>query len=154
MSEASETGVAQPGARQGFQMGGAVQFGVLFLLMGPLIGTFLFVAAAGSIGAVHGSPGDIAELMTTPFLLVGLVVFGYLVGGVPALLAGLLVGAASRRMQGWALYAAALVAGFAVTALPLVVWGSGSGDPLPYGGLGAVAALVCTGVARRCGLGT
>ncbi|MBC6982051.1 hypothetical protein [Caulobacter sp. 17J80-11] len=134
-------------------MSGAVQFGVLFLLTGPPIGSFLFVAAAGAIGAAHGSPRDIADLMAEPILLLGLVLLGYLFAGAPAFVAGLLVGAANRWVRGWTLSAVALAAGFVATALPLVAFGSGLSDPLPCGGLGAVVALACTGVARRCGLG-
>lgn len=131
----------------------AVQYAILFLLVGPGIGGTPF--ALGVVGFMATDSEQPLSLVLGAALTL---VFAYLFGCVPALLAGFVVGAASAWVRGRWLYLVALLVGFAA---PTAVFGWVDGSPpleawqgpVGFGALGALAALGCTWLARRSGLG-
>jgi hypothetical protein len=118
---------------------------LIFLVVGPPIGAILMVGGTELVRV--GSVGETRELfrwiVKYPVLIFGM---GYVIGGLPAVFAGLLVGARQVFYGGatwlWAL-ASGLAAGVALVAFLFVSVGSRSDDMHLISPQSAAVLLVC-----------
>lgn len=125
---------------------------LVFLLLGPPIGALTFILSVGAIGQV--TTGDLSGLAWIGlFALIYGVPISYLIGGVPAGIAGLILGV-GRAWLGWAGWRYALAVGalvgvgvFVATGQPIFP-NSGAQGPAIHSNLLLaatcfVATLIC-----------
>jgi hypothetical protein len=133
---------------------------VLFVVIGPPIGTFamIFTSSLPDL-ARTGSPDGLMYAATQLFHSLDLIEFGYVMGGLPALIAGIVASALPRVMTtGWAYRAWVTLSGALASAVVIFAFlgassmgvsaASNLANAAGFLGLmawtGAVAAFSCT----------
>jgi hypothetical protein len=134
---------------------GAFLNATIFLVVGPLIGCFVFMLMIGIAGIGSTSSPFVAAYTLGGLTLMG-IPFAYVVGSLPAAVTGALVALASGWLKPPALYFfAVMVGGISAVMLTAMRWNQVDGllSMLLYFTTGAAAALVCMRIARPFRLG-
>jgi hypothetical protein len=133
---------------------------LLFVIVGPPIGTLAMMLTSGVINLARtGRPDDLVFLFTQVFQSTMLVGMGYVMGAVPALVAGVVAAILPRFMKtGWAYRWWVTLSGAVASVVVVFAFigpssmgatpPSDLGNALSFMGMmawiGAVAALCCT----------
>lgn len=126
----------------------------VFALIGPPVGWASMCVAAIIAGVFTGDTraGDAGLLFIAIFAGS---LWSYLMGGVPALVTGMIVGAFKHQLTSFLSWCLSACVGFLITSVFFVWFSTKSGDEInldilisPFSFMGAAAAFVCAWISR------
>ena len=139
-----------------WSMNGFLRIVGRFTLIGPLVGTALvwlfllgplLVSSFIKNGLGDSVPGFVGSAVGALLLSIPL---GYALGGIPALVTGVICSPFAQGLRSdWLWFGACTVVGFAITFAGCSLFAGLMGFALPMAAIGAAAAAVCAFLLRR-----
>jgi hypothetical protein len=139
-----------------WSMNGFLRIVGRFTLIGPLVGTALFwlfllgpllVSSFIKNDIGDSVPGFVGSAVGALLLSIPL---GYALGGIPALVTGVICSPFAQGLRSdWLWFGACIVVGFAITFAGCSLFAGLMDFALPMGAIGAAAAAVCAFLLRR-----
>lgn len=126
----------------------------IFTVLGPPLG-WTAMSIASIVASVFTNDASARDMFYVFFgMFVGWI-FSYLLGGIPALFTGMIVGVVRHRLTSWWSWCASAAIGFVVTGIYFLIFDLNKSNTLdwnmfitPFNFMGAAAAFFCAWIAR------